>query len=575
MAKPNTFSLPDEKGQYSQPNRSDSLGDIFMSYGIDFDKGRIEVSSQVKKLVNNDDNATFSGYAGSIGAYSDKIFAVSDKAFSASINTPLGTWSEETAGSEPNSGNTVMDSTLFDELFLVSESTDIKAYNGTTWSSWWQGTTGQLALVSGDRHIIWTGSDGNLYIVDSAQKVYKVTPGGAVSKTGNGTLDFSATQYEITCAVTASTRSWIGTVDTLGENAVVVEWDMSPSASTANKLHKINAKAVRCIAIWNDVPVVVLSTGKVKYFNGVSFVDFNIPVEFPVPDGYELASDDEFIHPNGWAIIDDMPHFLVAGRVSGTDGAENGAYYLPSGVWCLDPSIGLYHRFALGSGLSTQEDYGQMRINQAGALYSLQTNDSKFLASYEYYDASGVQKSVLAYHDANNAQAARGFLMTSYKYSLRELWKKVELFHKQLASGEKIRVFSRTKRNDIIGKQGVWLSTSQFNITGVSLGITVGDMAFVKIGSGAGQLLRVSGVNESSSITTITFSDVNSFASTNDAGTLDFLNFRFIGEITDTMRDSHEFSVPDGAKSRKTQFLLEFQQAIGNTMEIDYMIVST
>jgi hypothetical protein len=297
MAKPNQFSLPNEKGQFSQPNKSDSLGDIFMTYGIDLDEGKMAVSSQVKQLINSDDEVEFDGFAGSIGVYETDIFAISDKAFSASSSNPLGNWTEETAGSEPSSNNMVMDSAYFDGLFLVSESSDIKAWNGTTWSSWWIGTLGQSGLASGGVRLLWVGSDGNLYIVDAANKVYRKSPTAAPVKTGAGTLDFSATQYEITCGVTNSNRSWIGTVNLNGEDAVVAEWDMSPSAATANKFHNVGAKAVLCIAIWNDTPIAILSNGKAKYFNGVSFVELedNLNVFVPVliltdGDGDEFGS---------------------------------------------------------------------------------------------------------------------------------------------------------------------------------------------------------------------------------------------------------------------------------------------
>jgi hypothetical protein len=577
------FSIPDEKGRITQPNDGDAQGNILMSYNLDLgaNKGRVEVSAQVKKLVNNADNADFAGYAGSIGAYSDngatgKIFAVSDKVFSADITDIFGTWDEETTGDEPNSGNTVMDSAFFDGLFLVSEAADIKSWNGSTWASWWQGTAGQSALDIGERHLIWTGADGNLYIVDFGNKVYRVTPTGTVTKTGAGTLDFSATNYEITCAVTNSNRSFIGTWDKTGEEAVIIEWDMSPSASTANKLHPIGAKAVRCIAIWNDTPIAILSNGRVKYFNGSSFVDFDKSMQFPITDDAELS--EEFIHPNGWAIIDDLPHFLVTGRVEGTSGlvaTKSATYQMPSGVWCLDLSIGLYHRFALGTGLNTQEDYGKMNLANVGALYSLQKTASKFLASYEYYldDESGT-RSVLSYHDASNTQNGRGFLITPFAFGLRKMWKNVELWHKTLATGEKIRVFYRSKKQEALSQSGVWASTTQFNITGTNLGIVSGDVAFIKMGNGSGQLLRVSAVNESSAITAVTFTEANTFVAENDLGVIDFLNFKFMGEITDTTQDYHDFAIPTTEKRRKLQFLFEFQQVAGNEMELDYAIIN-
>src|SRR5690606_6790176 len=98
-----------------------------------------------------------------------------------------------------------------------------------------------------------------------------------------------------------------------------------------NRIHKMGAQAVWCIAIWNDTPIAVLSNGKVKYFNGASFVDFP-GAQFPIGDG-QLT--EEFIHPNGWAIIDDLPHFLAKGSrlTDGDTYADNvsGNWHFPAG----------------------------------------------------------------------------------------------------------------------------------------------------------------------------------------------------------------------------------------------------
>lgn len=579
-----TFSIPNDKGEFSQPNKGDSQGNIHMTYGIDLNDGRISVSPQVKKLINNNDQANFSGYAGSIGAYPPlEIFAVSDMAFVTDLDDPFGVWSESTqlgviTGEEPDSGNTIMDSAYFDSLFLVSTSTDIKAWNGATWSSWWNGTLGEANLVAGDRHLLWTGPNGNLYIVDNGNKVYTVPTVGSPILTGAGTLDLSATKYEITCAVPTATRSFIGTVDLSGEEAVIAEWDMSPNATTANKFHRVGAKGVRCIAVWGETVIAILSNGVAKYFDGLSFVDFKKSTRFPVREGYELSSN--FIHPNGWAIIDDMPHFLVNGRVDITNTtfaqSKQAPYQMPSGVWCLDPSIGLYHRFALGTGLSTQEDYGKMQVDDVGALYSLQNSASKFLASYEYVlDDESAVKSVLVYHDAANTKPSRGFLMTSFAHGFREMWKKVEAFHKKLVTGEKIKLYYRTEKSDVIGKSGTWATTSTFHILGTSLGIVQNDVAFIKMGNGSGQLLRVQNVSETATVTVVTFEEPNTFVTAGDLGVADFLNFRFMGEVTSTTNDYHAFTVPEQGRRRKTQFLFEFQQAAENTMELDFAIINT
>jgi hypothetical protein len=164
--------------------------------------------------------------------------------------------------------------------------------------------------------------------------------------------------------------------------------------------------------------------------------------------------------------------------------------------------------------------------------------------------------------------------MTPFAFGLRKPWKTLETFHKTLSSGEKIRVFYRSRKRETLAQSGTWLSTTELNIEAVSLGIERGDVAFVKTGPGSGQLLRIDQVSESSSVTTVTFLDANTFATLNDKTAVDFLNFKFMGEINDTTQDYHNFTIPLTEKNRKLQFLFEFQQVAGNTMEMDYAIIN-
>lgn len=562
-----------------QPNNGDSNGNLYSTFNIDLEskRGKVRVSEQTKTAFTDADDADFSGYAAAITSYGGDYFAVSDKAFNTSTSTPTTGWSEaSTTGSEPNSGNTIMDAVVFDSLLLVSESTDIKSWNDTTWASWWQGTAGQSALTIGTRHLMKVGADGNLYITETANKVFRVTPTGTVTKTGNGTLDFSATALEITCMEPTSNRMWLGTANSGEGECVIIEWDMSPNASTANKLHRIGNVAVRCIAVFNDTPIAILQSGRVLYFNGASFVEYP-GVRFPVKDNVLL--DEDFIHPNGWAIIDNQPHFLVTGRINGSSsyiGTALSNWIMPAGIYCLDPEIGLYHRFALGSGATSQDDYGMSGIARVGALYALNSTDTKFLCSYEYYLTNGTsQRSVLAYHDLSNSRPGRGFIVTPYLEAYRETWATVEQFHSKLASGEKMKVYYRRSTADTVTLQGAWATTTQFNTVVTGTGIEVGDLALVKTGKGAGQLIRISSVTESAATTSIELEEANTFATAADVAVIEVLPFKYMGAVDNTTRDFHKFNVPATMKARKTQFLLEFRQAAENRMEMDYCIINT
>lgn len=568
--------IPSDKGVYFQSNVGESKGNILASFGIDLisNRGKLQTSGGVIKAITDADNADFSGYAGAIAQYGTstiKTFAISGKAFSATDIT--GTWTEETSGVEPDSGNTIMDAVYFDGLLLVSEATDIKAYNGTTWSSWWQGTKGQTALTSGQRHLMEVGPQGDLFIVDEGNLVYRVTKtSGGVSKTGDGTLDFSDTNFLLSTLDSSANRMWISAVDRSAGEHAIIEWDMSPSSPTANNIHRIGNAAARCIAIWNDTPIALLQDGRVIYYDGTRFKDWP---DVRMPIARDVFLDDDFVHPNGWAIIDGMPHFLLAGRVDGNTPAANAksSYWAcPAGVYCLDPEFGFYHRYAISIG--TGNDFGQQSITATGALYALKNDDSKFLASYEYLLQDGSStRSILAYHDKNKTNSVKSFLASIFVESLGTLWSLIQVFHKTLmTANDSISIYYRTDNTDPTTLDGVWLDTDTLNVTATNTGVEKGDMALVKYGIGAGTWLKVASVDESSTVTSITFDQALSVAA-NDTTTIDVFKFISMGTINNTTRDFEKFTIPQSKRKRKVQILLVMET--DSKIELDNVIIDT
>lgn len=338
----------------------------------------------------------------------------------------------------------------------------------------------------------------------------------------------------------------------------------------------IGAQSVPCIAVWNDMPIAVLSNGKLKYFNGSSFVEYE-GMEFPVPNGARLY--DEFIHPNGWDIIDDKPHFLAMGRTatqSTPTSIKETDYAFPAAVWCLDPEIGLYPRFPLGTGETTQEDYGKPAINELGALFGYKAgrqDTTKFLCSYTYYlDDLSTLRHVLVYYDNANSQASHAWLMTPFVMSFKEAWKTMDIYNKPMPTGCSLNVYYRSEDESPTRLDGTWASTTQLNVESINLGLERGDLAYVKLGNGTNQWLRVESAEESSSVTSVVFQDANSFVTANEKGVLDVFKFRFMGTV-DSLKDYTTFNVPDGNK-RKKQFLLEFIQAASENIELDAVVVT-
>lgn len=577
------FSIPDEKGRIIQANDGKNSGNVLATYNVDFDDNNIKVSEQSKVVFSD-----MAGYMAAIVPYSTTgstgdIMALSDKAYKTDFDDPTGTWTEVSAGTDPDGGNTVSDMEFFDGLLIASGTAssgtqDLLSWNGTTWVSYWKTTLGQTGFATGFRTLLKRGADGNLYFTVEGNKLWQVNPLTGAVVSGAGTLDFSATPYQFTCLGRTSTRLFIGTKNLSGGNGAIIEWDMSPSSTTANRIHDIGEEAVRCIPVKDDVAYAVLSDGTIKYFDNVSFKDYK-GFRFPVEKNHKLSQD--FIHPNGWDIIDDNIHLLVTGRTNASNVAdsEKESYWaMPSGVWCVDPNIGLYHRFAVGGNTGTQEDFGVPALSQVGALFGVKLNSdtiTKFLASYEYRLPDGTTDSVLSYHDRANSLFSRGHIITPFSLSLRDAWRQVEAFHKPLSAGGKVKVYSRSENTSTVVLSGNWFSTTVFNALATATGIVVGDIVFIKAGGGAGQWRKVIDVNESSTVTSLTFDEANTFVTADDYGLVEVFNFKYMGVIEDTTQDYHSFTLPTVEKKRKRQFLFEFIQPAATEMEIDYIMVNT
>lgn len=576
MAK---ISIPTNEKAFRQPNTGDGTGNIFHTFGVDFDFNRGVISSSPNPLsaYNTGDDASFTGYVAQFVEYNNKIWAIGDEVFRTNTTAPISGWAVDSDTDTLSPGNTVTDAVAFDGMLLAIDGDDIWRNPGDgDWDSWWKTLRSQSALTTGSKKLLKVGFDNNLYILDNQAKLYRVAPDGSgtgtITTSGQGTIDFTNTDHTFNCMETTSTRMFIGTSHP--REGAIIEWDLGPQSISPNKVHPIGAKSVLCIAVWNDTPIAVLSDGSVMIYNGTSFQEYT-GFRFPSKN---IELEAEFIHNNGWAIIDKMPHFLVSPKVStgGTDPVEDttAPFNFPAGVWCLDPDVGLYCRFPMGVGESTQEDYGQYYLDEPGALFAFKSKDSKFLCSYDYYDGSGSAKATISYADLDYTKSTHTHFTTPFLTG-KDVWTKVSGLHKHLESGEEIRVYYRNKPDDEIRADGYWLDTSTFNTTDSVTGVEVGDMAIVATGAGAPTILIVDSITDSGTVNSIAFTEANSLAAVNDEVTIKFLNFKKMATLTNTGIDWFEKQIPSHHIKRKIQVFIEMRSVANNRMELDNVIIES
>ena len=581
--------------------RNDGTGTIKCAYNVDLytNRGSARVSKPLLRvfdtntaidkfddgIISTNNGEKIDRVAQSFVKYSGDYYALAnvpyytDAIASGAEYFDVDNWqSDESAIAPDGTGAGV----VWDDKLIVEDNSSgfgrLDAYDGSDWTAWFgTGATPHSESI-GNILFMQPSQDGNLYILDENNYVHKLEPDDTRQMADDGdagTLDFSSEPYEFTCVGDNSTRLFIGFENTSTSRGGIIEWDRSPTSRTANRIHQLGA-IPRVICVWNDMVITILSNGKIKYFNGSNFVDY---------DGFRLPKiegkyDDDFIHPNGWAIIDDMPHFLIKGSksISGSSSFDKDTQTdldFPSAVYCLDPQVGLYPRFALTNNLDAQTEFSSPAVNNVGALYALEENESKFFASYEVYTTNSTANAVtlIAYHDEAVSNAGKGFILFESVGRMQNT-KNIELIHRLLPTNGQIRAFYQEYDTDEQIIDGAWASTTQFNTTDA---IDVDDkwLAWVKVGNGAGQFLRVEASNTDNPTNVILFKDANTYASASDFGVLHFVKFRHFGTIDGNTLDYHTLTLPSEARSRKVKLLLELSQGAGEVTEIDYGIIDT
>lgn len=597
-----TYSIPDQNGNIIQPNKGEVLGNVFMTHGVDLttEPGRIIPSPTLKNIFDYNDDNDFDNPVSAFEFYNGKWWGVADVMINSTTGYPDSAWGQDATASSPTGTWTKMDGEVFNGTLLISgagaSNDDIFEYNGSTWTSWWKTTLSQSALDTGVFLPMKTGATGRLYILDAQTKVYNVTTADAVSTTGNGTLDFSATSYLLICMEPTSSRMWFGGTDTSDGSAVIIEWDMSLNSATANKIHSIKgARSCQAIAIWNDTPIAVLSTGELYIFNGSYFEPIQ-GAQLPKPPfGYtykgELSGastitvDGGIIHPNGWDIVDGYPHFFFNTKIVDKNGTEYpGMWNAPSGIYCYDPQIGLYCRFPIARESGTV-DYAAPDVANHGALSATGAGAGKFLTSAKTYSDSAATTVVsLLLHDNERSLASRGWMASvPFQASRHDIWQNLEFLHQKLKnSSDSIIIKYRQHKDANLPIEGAvtWTSTTVFTTTSSNFSnIDTNNPGNYEItvirGDGSGCTSQISTIAEAGGTYTVTLVTPVLGVSASETGRVRVDNWRNLATISSQAVDYHDFTFPETEDSFKLWIKLEFRTAASSQIELDRIIINS
>lgn len=594
------FEFPN-KGDITQMNKGEAYGSLNHSYGIDFssEKGRILNSPGAITHLNGTTTGTFGNQVVSFHICDSRWIGIANNIYRSGTSTqdPTAGWSIDVTASTPTVTVAEGDGTMFDGNLYVSGiagAGDIYKYTGSAWSSWWQGTLAQAALSSNYFKPLKVGPSGRLYILDDMNKVYNVTTTGTVTKTGNGTLDMSSTGYRFLCMVMSSNRMWLGGRDLSTGESVVAEWDMSLNESTVNRYYFPGASGVNNILIWNDSPVLMLNDGSMRFYDGSKFYEEDNARLVQTKNGkvystnyYStsiLGPEHLNIHPNGSAVIDDMPHFLMSAIVRNTTPANtiDDDYRVVAGVFCYDPEIGLYNRFPIETVTGTNGFGTDIKnLGSMGALSAAPSPKTSFIASAMIWNEQEAYEYPIIFSDdrALTAPARGRFVLNPFYGTAKDLWQKVEVLSTRLKDSSdrillKYRLFKDS--NKPFKADVTWLSTTSFRSSNTDFQyVNVGDFVLGVYDYGGNCSAHVSAITYSSPNYTITLDEAFLNPASTGAGVVRVDNFRRLATISNQQTDYHDISVQNTGGSHTFWLMVELRAAAGSVVELDKIIVTS
>lgn len=331
--------------KYSASNQSDLFGNLVRTRNLDFDKkGYLSLARKPMVLANETLDADFqvpiciaSDDSTVYVVTSDHFFTIDATGTDTSIN-------EKTAGTPPNfSFNS--DYAFYTEDIHVSGTTTIGSYDlsGNTWTERVTGLSSSYPhplCVSEHQQYLAVGNGNTVRLYDSGYNLIT-------------TCTVPAAQI-VTWIRWKGNLLYFGTRNIFGGEARMYVWNGSGTAAQAG--YGVGCEWTMSACEYEDTLVVVCQNGRLLRFSGNGFVplraDDGTEVNFPVYNaGLSWGSGASTSNLLGKVasrgmLADGRRIYIFVDSTIDTSQGRTPSYLVdfPSGLYCFDPAIGLYHK---------------------------------------------------------------------------------------------------------------------------------------------------------------------------------------------------------------------------------------
>lgn len=530
-----TKYFPDPNKQYDflQTNRSNILGNLWSTQGLDFQSnlGAIRLSDKLVYTTSTTDDADL-GLPAAFEYCFGLWYAICGTRVFKGTGEALGAFTEDASGSAVTTYTAVTsDLAVFNDRLFASAAANWESKDsaGGAWTS-------RFALSAGNLHKqVYFKKTNRLYCTNTSTDIVSINQANTVQSTaGDYYIDltdtFGATFGRISTMEASSDAIWIATMKTSkGTNGGIYKWD-GVSSQISTEYVSTASNGILAMEIIDDVPFAVDTYGRILKYTGSSFKEVaRLPVYDKMLVGATGSTPNAgaFVHYNGMAATQNNT-LLIAVNSLNSDSSSSYNEALSSGVWELDLStFSLTHKHSFSNKVHSAvaiTDYAQSQIVGIGAIKmntyisSDASGRPEFLCGATIYTSASASLSAIFFPNSlpvtSELQKSGYFVTTFYRSDqIEDLWQRLwAIYRRFLYSTDKIVLKYRLEEEDPTYFNMTWVDTTHFTTTtditaydpSLFDGLTVGGEVEVLRGTGSGACRHITSIVNNAGTYTVT-----------------------------------------------------------------------
>jgi len=346
--------------KFTQTNKSDLIGNTYVTKNITFDdEGYLRLSNACPAFFSEDLDANFDTVAVFQRCDDYGYFSTGrEDPFEIDEFRPYAVKPTAIVTAGVPAGDIESDAAFFGAFMVVSQDTDVDYYSPA--ANTWTDTNITLDGTNTGQHPVVHFASlnalaiGNLTTVLLYAYPFSATPSLFSSGGVSSTMVLPDNLY-VTGMTYFNDNLYVGTWNKEGGMASLYVWDGTGTA--AQSVYQVNSVMIFDVETYMDSVVVATGSGELLRFNGSGFTLLGA-----IPTHHENISMVEDTN------IDNYKNSLKANKgllywAFNTDATSYKINEQPDGIWCYDPKVGLYHRYAFSNTTAIVETIATTSVN--------------------------------------------------------------------------------------------------------------------------------------------------------------------------------------------------------------------